>query len=271
MSLIQEALKRQQEDSDAGKNSVKAGVALSTPPAIGMDKAEVKDGPKTKEILPGISAIPPVPLGMASSKPAVADNKQEVAHTSAPAQEEKPAKEKAASRPPTQTPILESSKKPKKKNNSLLVGILILIIVFVGIKIINKPADETAGSEVASEDVSMSTDDTTIVEDNVTEESPEPVIIQTETAPEPEESDVENANTSVVPSAPPAVVKIEWPALTLTAVMGNGKKGSAMINGQLISIGDQIEGVEFVGVGKNGIYVQYKGVSRFLKRGQTTY
>lgn len=64
-----------------------------------------------------------------------------------------------------------------------------------------------------------------------------------------------------------------WPRLTLNGVMaqtGPGQ-GSAIINGTVVEIGEKIEGARLVEVQRNGVLVEFKGSTQFLRVGQSTY
>ncbi len=256
MSLIQEALKRQQEDGDEENNNEN----VATTPV-----APVSNDGAAKEILPGISAAPPPIAGDSVTEPPPIEENAADTPPPPPAALAEPAKEeKPVDPPPTQTPILKSTK-ASKKPNPLLIGVLVLAIIFIGLKVLKKPAAENDGNDPAIE---AGTEETTVVEDTVTAPVEEAVIIT------PEEL-VDKVVEEII-EEPPAVTstgpkKIEWPPLTLTAVMGKGKKGSAVINGEMYGVGDDIAGVVFESVGKNSINLKYKGESRSLRRGQTIY
>lgn len=77
---------------------------------------------------------------------------------------------------------------------------------------------------------------------------------------------------AAVPVAMPAKTST-WPRLTLNGVMARGGpgRGSAIINGTMIEVGEKIEGARLVEVQPNGIVVEYLGSTQFLRVGQSTY
>lgn len=68
------------------------------------------------------------------------------------------------------------------------------------------------------------------------------------------------------PPKPPAV----WPVLTISAVVGSGRKGSAMINGKILGVGDIIDEVSIVEISRQGVELSYKGEVKTLKVGGST-
>lgn len=263
MSLIQEALKRQQEEG--GDSNDDQGASPPTPQPASEPGHGADSGKTAKEILPGISATPPTMA--APGKPPIGGvKKDEDSPPPPPPPEQEGETEENITPPPTQSPILESSR-PAKKRSPLLIGILVVLIVFIGLKVLRKPNDESADDLHSEDAVEAAT-----AEEMVTEPAETEII--TTPAEEPETATTVTAEPIETQTARPKTQEpavVEWPPLTLTAVMGKGSKGSAMINGQLLGVGEQMQGVTFVRVGKGGIYLKYKGETRFVKRGQTTY
>lgn len=266
MSLIQEALKRQQEEKSGKKDNNLEPViqpADSTPPQ-----------PEVREILPGISAIPPV--ASATPKKTSIPRKSEASPTPsnvppppppppASEQHEKAPLKSTEAPPPSQIPILKDVVRPQNSAKlKILAGGLVLIVGLVFVFTRSSKTPEIV--------------ETTTPEPIIENTQPEPVLAETKTetvtttvAPEETAITAKQPPQVIAPTTKPAPEQIIWPSLTLTSVMGKGTKGSALINGQLIGVGDSIEGVKFKSVGQNGVYLEFKGKTRFLKRGQTTY
>jgi hypothetical protein len=63
-----------------------------------------------------------------------------------------------------------------------------------------------------------------------------------------------------------------WPHIAVSGLMGGarGNNGTAIINGQILSTGESIEGVKIVAVTKAGVTLLYAGETRVLKIGETT-
>ena len=62
-----------------------------------------------------------------------------------------------------------------------------------------------------------------------------------------------------------------WPALSLQAVMSfeTQEKSAAMINSELLNVGESVAGVKLVEIRVNGVTMEYKGETRFMKIGRT--
>ena len=67
--------------------------------------------------------------------------------------------------------------------------------------------------------------------------------------------------------ASPRRSKVKWPDLSLTGVVGKGVSGSAMLNGQLLSVGESTDGVTLIGIGSHGVELSCKGDRKTLKVG----
>ena len=78
-------------------------------------------------------------------------------------------------------------------------------------------------------------------------------------------------NKSLEKKAPP--VPLQWPTLKLTGLLSslNAGEGAARINNQMVFIGGQIEGVTLIKIGSDGIYLKYGDETRFLKVGGVLY
>lgn len=61
-----------------------------------------------------------------------------------------------------------------------------------------------------------------------------------------------------------------WPPVALTAVMSLGaNRSAAMINNDLLNVGDSVSGVVVLEIRENGVMLEYKGEQRFFKIGKT--
>ncbi len=61
---------------------------------------------------------------------------------------------------------------------------------------------------------------------------------------------------------------IQWPAAQLSGIVGNGRSGAAMINGKVVGMGESIEGMTITTIEPAGVWLQYQGDKRFLKVGK---
>jgi hypothetical protein len=79
--------------------------------------------------------------------------------------------------------------------------------------------------------------------------------------------------TSSTTTPPPAKVEaVMWPRLTVSGIIGTsrGSRGAAIINGQMLAIGASVEGVRVIAVDKQGVELSFGGETRTLTVGGTT-
>ena len=98
----------------------------------------------------------------------------------------------------------------------------------------------------------------------------------TPATPEPEVAEPAQSEAVTPEPAQPgdeisAGSKLQWPVLNLTAIVGRGVTGSAIINGEILSVGESIEDVTLVIIGDQGVEIEFQGRRRTLKVGQSTY
>lgn len=67
--------------------------------------------------------------------------------------------------------------------------------------------------------------------------------------------------TAAVPPEPTA--SLEWPAIELTAIVGGGTRGSALINGDLLTVGEEnVDGVTLMKIESQAALLQFNGQQR---------
>ncbi len=73
-------------------------------------------------------------------------------------------------------------------------------------------------------------------------------------------------------SVPDKVMAVIWPRLAVSGIIGNsrGSRGAVIINGQMLSIGSTIEGVKIVAIDKQGVQLRLGDETRTLTVGSTT-
>ncbi|MEI6167008.1 MAG: hypothetical protein WCS52_07420 [bacterium] len=88
---------------------------------------------------------------------------------------------------------------------------------------------------------------------------------------------VEKALPALKPSAPsPAPAKLElpviWPKLVVSGIIGSSKNGrsAAIMNGQMLSPGETIEGVTIESIDKQKVKLRYSGEVKLLSVGAST-
>jgi cytoskeletal protein RodZ len=61
-----------------------------------------------------------------------------------------------------------------------------------------------------------------------------------------------------------------WPLLKVSGVVGRGRYGSAVINGKVVAVGELIEGVKVLSVDSRGAQLMHEGISRHVRVGSST-
>jgi hypothetical protein len=246
MSLIQEALKRQQEDAEKH--------ATESPPPV--------QSPATAE--PGSERV----SVRRSAGSAQTENQP-------PAGQQGP--------PPLPGEVLEAG--PVKRNRAALLGIAAVILLVIGGGVwlalfFMKPKNAAQPPPTTSTTLPASVAGSTpTVEPAVTAPPPvvvsvtppvETVAVVTATEPTPSGTKIETAATPPPPAhvAPPAPVV--WPSLMLSGVMGRGSRGAVRINNEIVTINDTIQGVKLIAIGNQGVELEYMGERKILKVGSST-
>ncbi len=122
----------------------------------------------------------------------------------------------------------------------------------------NVPAPQSAQSrsEIAAPQEGKVVEQTTTTASKPSEKSAKPV------------SFVTPQKTTTEPSVP-----LIWPDLKLSGVLKgiSQKQGAARINGKMVFIGDEIEGVTLLEIKDNGVILKYGNETKFLKVGGILY
>ncbi len=88
--------------------------------------------------------------------------------------------------------------------------------------------------------------------------SPSPVVVD-----KPNPTPIVQANT------PKEKEPIIWPDAKLKGIVGSGSEGAVMINKSIIGVGDDFDGVKVTRIVQDGVWLEYKGETRFLKVGKS--
>ena len=263
MSLIQEALKRQQEEENhpAGDatETIQSAVPATAPPPEPTPAASLAPPPVVPPHEPRAPAAAPPPP---PAPPAV-----------------------LASIEPTEPLTVndEGKEKKKKRGHPARTLFLVLVIVFLvlagGAWMIMFAVQRWMSSEIDETDFAAVTE---VIAATVAPTAPEPVAAPgpeveppTPEIPAKEEkpSMLDALKQVATPSsrdgrdASPRRSKVKWPDLSLTGVVGKGVSGSAMLNGQLLSVGESTDGVTLIGIGSHGVELSCKGDRKTLKVG----
>jgi hypothetical protein len=284
MSLIQEALKRQQAETEGTQPpETTTAIPVSTEPIAAPELPSIKAAPT--------AATPP----SAASIPAA---------TPVPPPISEPTRETP---PPTvdkvEAPVTVESDSKSSNGIPGVIGVILLIILLVGAVTwaimygLNAASMKSKSTTIATVESPVTGEALTVTEPidvqpkaetpTVVENSVEPAI--TEHDPSPREPEVsaateQPAQTESVPTvteAPealppttPTVVtpptpKAQWPALKLSGIVGGGHGGAAIINGKILGVNETVEGVRVLRIEQKGAVLEYKNEKRFLKVGKS--
>ena len=239
MSLIQEALKRQQQD---------------------LGEGELKDGPPPSQRPSLAPAPPPVPPPGAEQEetPPPADA------TAEPAPAEGPA------------PWERGYKKPETKKQKI-TKIVTLIVLFGSVfgaiafhtlpMLFNKPAAPPSQP-------------TQPEPEPVEPIAPDPTAIQTgaagKVAKTPTQPEVKQPTPTAIEPIPiepePLELKppVVWPAIEVNGIVGREKNGSALLNGEIVAVGDSIEGAKVISIKGQTVELEFQGERQTVRPGSST-
>lgn len=268
MSLIQEALKRQQEEEDT---KAAAAPISPIPNMVVKPKLEMTALRPAPTVPPTLLASPSIPPPLPVQSPLPALTVQSPLPGTLPKTQL------------TETPLSEAAQDvapAQRKALSTLAVIIVVIILLLaaGISMIYfalmkmKHGTEKKTVEVLKPAITQI------------------VAVATQTVPKTVSSVAQTTNQSVAkPSvtqqvavvvatnAPPVIVRppppkpaIEWPSLKLTAIAGKGVKGAARINGQVVMVGESVEDVTLIEINEQNVVLVFKGETNTLRIGTTT-
>lgn len=80
------------------------------------------------------------------------------------------------------------------------------------------------------------------------------------------------AAPAVTPAAPKIAMPVMWPKMAVTGIIGSSRGGhsAVIINGQMLSPGDTLEGVRIETIEKQRVKLSYQGEVKMLSVGGTT-
>jgi hypothetical protein len=243
MSLIQEALKRQQEEAKASQPTSKPGA----PPERGL-RPKVRPPPASApDSDPESPPAAPPPLPPEVPRPVAAEE-------NTPEPEAEPAD-------------------GSRRSPWVLVGIAAAILVLGAgglfaarflVRQRSAPGALLEGAQAAAAAVSDPARTAAVAQAAMPEQPP---------AVPPTPPAQPQATTTGAPPvsalAPPPKPVTKWPALALTAIAGRGSRGSAVINGKPILVGETVESVTLVSIGEGVAQLEYQGGTQTLRVGNS--
>ncbi|MDE0838177.1 MAG: hypothetical protein OSB41_03895 [Kiritimatiellae bacterium] len=251
MSLIQEALRRQQEEQ-SGDGSAPAAATPSAGETATLAAAAPTAASSTPSFVPASAPpLPPPPQPPTMTPPP------------------SPADAAASVTPEKET---ASKGRPWGSHVGLIAIVAVVLAGLVGLMVfafgkvkeskdsrslaINAPA-QPAGANPAS--ATAPPDGKPAMPGIAADAKP------TTAAPKPGAPAVASGETGAVQPAAAAA----WPKVTLTGVVGKGIRGAATLNGQIVAVGESIQGAEVVYIGDEGVKLEFASEERHVKIGQT--
>jgi hypothetical protein len=251
MSLIQEALRRQQEDMDDHSGA-------TPPPAEPLVPApSPQEAPTIAKKTP-IHAVPP---DLDTSAPPPVQEPPAMGSEEEPPPPPPEAMDDAESdAEPAAAPAKE---KPGMKVALLAIGAVACLglsvwAVTFAVKLLMTP------SSVVEEQVETPAEP----DAEPTDVAEVPVVV----GDEPETATPVTPEPVVVEAPPPIMEKepVIWPILVLNGLVGKGAQGAIMVNNQIIGVGEAIEDVRVVSISKQGAMLEHQGEKKFVKVGGST-
>jgi hypothetical protein len=243
MSLIQEALKRQQEE--ARKAALQA-----EPPSIQQEPSDSEPSPvRPQGHVPSIMSPQPPPV----------------------------AAEAPVEAPPSEEETPSVSRFGDKRTITILVGVvaMALILAGAGIWILKsmrassaKPRDaatQAAATSASSHPPTAANPSQDQNTTNAVESQAPPIESQEITPASSAQVGTEKQTEDILQGSAADESSVPWPALTVTGVIGRGVKGSAIINGKIVDVGQRIDDVRVVRIGMQTVELEYRGQKRTVR------
>lgn len=249
MSLIQEALRRQQQEGQGEETN-----GETAPPVQPPEEVTAGQPPKLKEKSPETEPEP------------VAEEEKQPEPSPAPQVKKKHGA-------PRKTIIITSV-----VTILILSGLAAFVFVFnkknqdeaISASVVDKP--EKNGKPETKDTASSTKKNKTI----------EPIKHPKKQSSAPEKDkptkQIDTTPKVTMPSLSPATKAtrkpkepVIWPILTLNGFLRKGNEGAAIIDGEVISVDEKIKDVNLIKVTRNSVILEYKGETQELKRGDSTH
>ena len=255
MSLIQEALRRQQEDMDDNSGA-------TPPPATpAVPEPSPQEAPTIARKTP-VNAAPP-DLDTSTPPPVQDPPTVETEEPPPPPPEDMEDADDAVAAP--------AKDKPGMKVAMLIGGVVICLALGVwaitfAVKTWMTPSTVVADGP-ADPSVAPPAEPTNVVDvPVVAADDPAPVVDVPPTA------DTPDPVVAQVPEIPAVIEKepVIWPLLILNGLVGKGAQGAIMVNNEIIGVDESIEDVRVVSISKQGATLEFQGETKFVKVGGST-
>ncbi|OGV64257.1 MAG: hypothetical protein A2498_05340 [Lentisphaerae bacterium RIFOXYC12_FULL_60_16] len=256
MSLIQEALKRQQQEAEGKRQTPVQAVPPVQEPAMPPPAPAPKMAPPPPPVAPATPPAPaPEPPVKRSLKP------------QAPPPPPPPLPETVAAAAPATDSMAPHKALPQL---AIMIGLIVILAGIAGAGIWFLVKQFTSpGVPTTTETPPVESTPVVAAPDPVT--TPDPVAV---TAPTTTIPPTPLVTPPVIPVTPVAVqaprVVTVWPSISLSGIAGGGKTGSAILNGDIIGVGETISGVRLLEIRNRGVELEYKGERRFILVGGST-
>ncbi len=265
MSLIQEALKRQQQDADEQQKSSHTPTETNKP---------AQPSPQVQ----APSAPPPPPAAKQFKQPNISPP---TPPTEPPPSHKKPMN--LVSHEPTATPshAVEPTKTdPRNKTEKnpwrklIIVLLFLFLIIIAAAVIIFIALKELTGDQLGKAIAKYSEEIENV--DNVEPKNVVPNTVKKQpkaTKTKPKEISLvqksTNKTSEQATTQTPVRAPLKWPTLKVTAALEKGGSGQAIINGKFITVGESIDGVKLVKISGNAVEFSYKYERKILKVGNS--
>jgi len=84
---------------------------------------------------------------------------------------------------------------------------------------------------------------------------------------QPAKASTSTAEIAISPTV--ATPQQVWPNLTISGVVGNDQKGAVFINGKVVGVNESVQGVRVISIRTQGAMLEYNGETRLVKVGQS--
>jgi hypothetical protein len=255
VSLIQEALKRQHSDSDGDENEEEAPVQADD----ASSRLKLKPTGTPPEDIPEVDTEAP--------PPSVPDDAPPPAPSGTPPPDLPPDIPESASES-------DSAAAPTKNRRALpvLLGAAVCGVLLLGgiVWLISAAAQSFQGGGEEPKPTPAKPAATEPVKappvESVEPEPAKPAPVVEPAKPVPAKPEPAKPVAKPTQSAMPML----WPILSVKGIISSGPGGGAIINSQIIEVGDSIDGAKVISVVKGNVTLEFEGETKVLRVGDIT-